>query len=85
MPIVATAVGGIPEALEGGKCGILVPPGSEMDLARSITELHENKQLKQELSMKSKIRFQEEFTVEKMEEKYRSVYIDVIKLVKLPE
>jgi glycosyltransferase involved in cell wall biosynthesis len=79
MPIVATAVGGIPEALEGGKCGILVPPGSEMDLARRIKELHENNQLKQELSEKSKLRFQEEFTVEKMEEKYRSVYLAAIK------
>ena len=78
MPIVATAVGGIPEALEGGKCGVLVPSGSEMDLARSITELHENKQLKKELSLKSMLRFQEEFTVEKMEAKYKSVYIDVI-------
>jgi glycosyltransferase involved in cell wall biosynthesis len=78
MPIVATAVGGIPEALEGGKCGILVPPGSAIDLAKSITELHENYKLKQELSIKSKIRFQEEFTVEKMEERYRSVYVDAI-------
>jgi len=78
MPIVATSVGGIPEALEDGKCGVLVPPGSEMDLARSIAELHNNTQLKQELSEKSKIRFQEEFTVEKMEERYRSVYVDAI-------
>jgi glycosyltransferase involved in cell wall biosynthesis len=79
IPIVATAVGGIPEALEGGKCGILVPPGSAMHLARGIAELHKNNQLEQELSTKTKIRFQEEFTVEKMEEKYRSVYLDAIK------
>lgn len=78
MPIVATAVGGIPEALEGGKCGILVPPGSELELAKSIVELYENSPLREELSIKSKIRFNEEFTVEKMEEKYRSVYLDVI-------
>jgi glycosyltransferase involved in cell wall biosynthesis len=78
MPIVATAVGGIPEALDGGKCGILVPPGSEMHLAKSITELHENNQLKQELSKTTKIRFKEEFTVEQMEEKYRSVYCKVL-------
>ena len=78
MPIVATAVGGIPEALEGGKCGILVPPGNEMNLAKSIVELYDNNQLREELSKKAKIRFHEEFTVEKMEIKYRSVYIDVI-------
>jgi glycosyltransferase involved in cell wall biosynthesis len=78
MPIVATAVGGIPEALEGGECGVLVHPGSETDLARSITDLYENNLLKQELSLKSVLRFREEFTVEKMEEKYRSVYLDAI-------
>jgi glycosyltransferase involved in cell wall biosynthesis len=78
MPIVATAVGGIPEALEGGKCGILVPPGNEMDLAKKIVELNANSLLREDLSNKAKIRFQEEFTVEKMEEKYRTVYADVI-------
>jgi glycosyltransferase involved in cell wall biosynthesis len=78
MPIVASAVGGIPEALEGGKCGILVPPGNELDLAKRIVELYENSSLKEELSIKSKIRFKEEFTVEKMEEMYRSVYLDVV-------
>jgi glycosyltransferase involved in cell wall biosynthesis len=78
MPIVATAVGGIPEALDGGKCGIMVPPGSDLDLAKSIVELYENNLLREELSRNAKIRFQEEFTVEMMEEKYRTVYIDVI-------
>jgi glycosyltransferase involved in cell wall biosynthesis len=78
MPIVATAVGGIPEALEGGKYGILVPPGNERVLAKSIVELYENNLLREELSRKTKIRFQEEFTVEKMEETYRAVYMDVI-------
>jgi glycosyltransferase involved in cell wall biosynthesis len=78
MPIVATAVGGIPEALEGGKYGILVPPGNERVLAKNIVELYENNLLREELSRKTKIRFQEEFTVEKMEETYRAVYMDVI-------
>jgi glycosyltransferase involved in cell wall biosynthesis len=78
MPIVATSVGGIPEALEGGKCGILVPPGNELELAKSIVQLYENNLLREDLSKNAKIRFQKEFTVEIMEEKYRAVYIDVI-------
>jgi glycosyltransferase involved in cell wall biosynthesis len=78
MPIVATAVGGIPEALEGGKCGIMVPPGNDHDLAKSIVELYDNNKLREELSRNAMIRFQEEFTVERMEEKYRTIYMDVI-------
>lgn len=78
MPIVATAVGGIPEALDGGKCGILVPPGNELDLAKKIVELFKNHSLKKIISTKAKARFIEEFTVDKMEEKYRKVYMDVI-------
>jgi len=78
MPIVATAVGGIPEALEGGNCGVLVPPGSEIDLAKCIIELYENITLRDKLSKNAKKQFMQEFTVQKMEEKYRSVYLDVI-------
>lgn len=79
MPIVATAVGGIPEALDNGKCGILVPPGNELDLAKKIIQLYENTSVKEAISTKAKERFFEEFTVDKMEEKYRKVYNDVIK------
>lgn len=78
MPIVVTAVGGISEALEGGKCGILVPSGNELDLANKIVELYENNLLREELSKKAKVRFLDEFTVEKMEEKYRKVYFAAI-------
>ncbi|CCW35307.1 glycosyltransferase [Chthonomonas calidirosea] len=37
--IVATAVGGLMETLDGGRCGRLVPPGDAVALAEAIGEL----------------------------------------------
>ena len=37
-PIVATAVGGVPEVLDGGRCGRLVPYGDPAALAAAIEE-----------------------------------------------
>ncbi len=38
-PIVASRVGGIPEMIEQGKNGMLVPPDDATELAKTITEL----------------------------------------------
>ena len=39
LPVAATAVGGVPEVLEEGRAGILVPPGDAEALAAAITRL----------------------------------------------
>lgn len=41
-PIVATRVGGIPEAIEDGVSGLLVPPGDSQSLASAIARLIDN-------------------------------------------
>jgi phosphatidylinositol alpha-1,6-mannosyltransferase len=41
LPSVATAIGGVPEAVLGDETGLLVPPSVE-HIARAITELAEN-------------------------------------------
>jgi glycosyltransferase involved in cell wall biosynthesis len=38
VPVVASAVGGIPELLQSGECGWLVAPGDEKALARALIE-----------------------------------------------
>jgi glycosyltransferase involved in cell wall biosynthesis len=38
-PIVASAVGGVPEALDQGECGILVPPDNPSALRAGIRRL----------------------------------------------
>lgn len=42
VPVVATAVGGIPEALDGGRRGVLVPARDPMALASAISDVLDN-------------------------------------------
>ena len=39
VPVVATAVGGVPDAVADGETGLLVPPGDETALAGAIARL----------------------------------------------
>jgi glycosyltransferase involved in cell wall biosynthesis len=43
--VIGTNVGGIPEVLEGGQCGILVPPKNPLALSRTLVELLGNEAL----------------------------------------
>src|SRR6185295_16018846 len=48
-PIVASAVGGIPEMLVDGESGLLVPPADAGALARALLELLQDRQRRQRL------------------------------------
>jgi colanic acid/amylovoran biosynthesis glycosyltransferase len=47
-PVVASNIAGIPELLDGGRCGVLVPPGDPKELADAIETLltHEGLRLR---------------------------------------
>jgi glycosyltransferase involved in cell wall biosynthesis len=49
-PVVATEVAGIPELLDVGRCGLLVPPRDVGALASAIERLLTNPQLRRELA-----------------------------------
>jgi glycosyltransferase involved in cell wall biosynthesis len=48
-PIVATAVGGVPTALDHGNAGLLVPPGDAVALADAIENLIDDPELRRQL------------------------------------
>lgn len=50
-PVVATTVAGIPELLDAGRCGVLVPPANVTALADAIEGLIKNPGLRQKYSM----------------------------------
>jgi glycosyltransferase involved in cell wall biosynthesis len=49
-PVIATAVGGVPEAVRDGENGLLVEPGDAAALARAISRLFSDAELRARLS-----------------------------------
>ncbi|MDW8322186.1 MAG: glycosyltransferase, partial [Armatimonadota bacterium] len=73
-PIVATDVGGNSLLLDGGRCGILVPPRDPHALAEAILDLLTNREKAQELARNARQRFLEHFTIDAMGRRYLQVY-----------
>ncbi len=61
-PVVASAVGGIREIIEGGKSGLLVPPARPLELARAVNRLLADRPLAQRLARNARRRVEERFT-----------------------
>lgn len=78
LPIVATKVGGIPEMIENNKNGILVPPANSKILAEKISELLKNRKFAENLGMRALLSAQEKFSLEKMINETKSVYLSLI-------
>lgn len=55
LPVIATRVGGIPEILEDGKNGFLVEPRNPEEIAKNISLLLSNSELRQDISKRNLI------------------------------
>jgi glycosyltransferase involved in cell wall biosynthesis len=52
-PVVATRVGGIPEVLDHGQTGLLVPPGDPKSLAEAIITILQNRDLRTRMGQRA--------------------------------
>jgi len=75
VPVVASAVGGLPEVVEDGKTGFLVTDG---DFQKPVRRLLEDAVLAAEMSRAGRARVQREFSVEGMVEKTMRAYREVL-------
>jgi glycosyltransferase involved in cell wall biosynthesis len=73
-PIVATRAGGIPEIVEDGVNGLLVPPRDHPALATAIVRALKDGDLRRRMGEAGFARVRERFTVERMVEKTVDVY-----------
>jgi glycosyltransferase involved in cell wall biosynthesis len=72
--VVATRVGGIPEIVENGVDGILVPPADSHALADAIGNLLADGELRKRLSGSGRERIRSTFSFEAMMHRYEAVY-----------
>jgi glycosyltransferase involved in cell wall biosynthesis len=77
-PIVATDVGGNSILLDGGRCGVLVPPRDPQAMAAAILQLLTDREKAQQLALNARQRFLEQFTVDAMGKRYLEVYQQAI-------
>jgi glycosyltransferase involved in cell wall biosynthesis len=74
LPIVSTAVGGVPDLFESGREGILVQPGDVQGLSNAMTFLLGNPELRHFLGMAAARRAREKFDVSTMVQEYEALY-----------
>lgn len=78
LPVVATRVGGTPEAVVEGETGRLVPVGNDELLASGMLELHENPALARHLGRAGRERAVARFSIAKMVSSYEALYEEIL-------
>ena len=74
VPVVSTTVGSIPELIEDGKEGLLVPERNESALAQAIIRLIDNPSLRREMGKKGREKILREFNIETQVEKLTHIW-----------
>ena len=77
-PVVATAVGGIPEQVEDGVTGFLMPPGDAEAMAEAIITLLTDDALRMRLGRNAAEDAQRRFTLNRQVEAYLGWYEELV-------
>ena len=78
LPVIATGVGGVPELVESGAQGLLVPAGDREGFAAAMKTLLHNAETRQGMGDAAQARAAREFRVERMVEGYANLYRETV-------
>lgn len=74
LPVVATTVGGVPELVENGVSGLLVPSEDEAALANALQTLIDHPHLRQQMGEAALIRARQRFDIRITVQQYEQLY-----------
>lgn len=72
--IVATAVGAVPEVLDHGACGLLIPPRSPQAIAEAVCSLLGDKENRESLSARAYSRVVQQYSIQRTVDAYQALY-----------
>ena len=76
-PVVASRVGGIPEVVDDGKAGILVPPKSPKELADALGRLWADRELARRLGEYGRDQVVPRFSWDALADRLDAIYREV--------
>lgn len=77
LPVVATMVGNVPNVIQDGVNGLLVPSEDVKSLAEGIIRLLEDEELRRRLGSEARRRVESEFSADRLAEAYMKIYNEV--------
>jgi glycosyltransferase involved in cell wall biosynthesis len=77
-PVVATAVGGVPEVVRHGETGLLVPPGDVAAMAGAMLRLGHDRGLREAMGLGGGRIASGSFDVSRMAQAYDRLYQEVL-------
>jgi glycosyltransferase involved in cell wall biosynthesis len=78
VPVVASAVGSLPELIEDGVSGRLIPPADAGALAAAIEELLVDEALVDRITDNARRRVADDYSIEKMVKKYKDMFENLV-------
>jgi glycosyltransferase involved in cell wall biosynthesis len=78
LPVVASRLGGLPEVVEDGRSGLLVPPGDVRAMALAIARLLASPEERRAMGTEGRRRVESRFRAASMARRVESVYEEVL-------
>jgi glycosyltransferase involved in cell wall biosynthesis len=78
-PVIATAVGGLPEVVTEGDNGLLIPPRDAEALAGALARLLTDPALAQRLGANARARVRENFSLDRLGREINEIYGELVK------
>ncbi len=79
LPVVATAVGGIPDVVEHAKTGFLVPSADRIGLMKELLQLSTRPQSTRDVANTARLMVLERHSMEHMARDYESLYDRILR------